>query len=182
MALKRLYEKNELAFSLVWIVAYVVLMSLADSLSSLVGVEKSVTLPVSLVLAIALIIWIKRMALTEKYGLTPGRFPFKAYLGFIPLAIINIVFLLKSKQTIIIKNNKIVCKNIFGKIIDEIEFVNVKLAYTQNICVFSVKMHHIYRPFIITIMLFCYFCIILFFVFVLLLLYLSLGNLLYISI
>ena len=68
---------------------------------------------------------------------------------FIPLAIINIVFLLKSKQTIIIKNNKIVCKNIFGKIIDEIEFVNVKLAYTQNICVFSVKMHHIYRPFII---------------------------------
>lgn len=68
---------------------------------------------------------------------------------FIPLVIINIVFLLKSKQTIIIKNNKIVCKNIFGKIIDEIEFVNVKLAYTQNICVFSVKMHHIYRPFII---------------------------------
>jgi membrane protease YdiL (CAAX protease family) len=88
MALKRLYERSELAFSLVWIVAYVVLMSLADSLSSLVGVEKSVTLPVSLVLALALIIWIKRMALTEKYGLTPGRFPFKAYLGFIPLAII----------------------------------------------------------------------------------------------
>ena len=30
-----------------------------------------------------------------------------------------------------------------------IEFVNVKLAYTQNICVFGVKMLHIYRPFII---------------------------------
>ena len=30
----RLYKKNELSFSLVWIIAYVVLLSLADNLSA----------------------------------------------------------------------------------------------------------------------------------------------------
>ena len=36
--MKKFYEKNELTFAILWIVAYVVLFSLADSLSQSTGI------------------------------------------------------------------------------------------------------------------------------------------------
>ncbi len=84
---KRLYEKNELAFSIIWIVAYVVLMSLADYFSAFVGIEKVFTLPVGLILATVLLVWIKTAGLSKKYGLVKVKFPTKIYLWFIPLAV-----------------------------------------------------------------------------------------------
>ena len=39
----KLYKKNEITFAILWIVAYVVLSSLADQISETVGVIKSVT-------------------------------------------------------------------------------------------------------------------------------------------
>ncbi len=42
----KLYEKNKLTFALIWIGCYVVLASLADSLSQTLGTEKLVTVPV----------------------------------------------------------------------------------------------------------------------------------------
>lgn len=86
--MKRIYEKNELAFALLWIGVYVVLMSLADNFSSLVGVEKAFTAPISVFLTLFLWVWIKKMNLSEKYGLIKGNFPQKAYLWFLPLAFI----------------------------------------------------------------------------------------------
>lgn len=44
----RLYKKNELSFSLIWIIAYVVLLSLADSISASLGTLKIITAPVDL--------------------------------------------------------------------------------------------------------------------------------------
>ena len=41
----RLYKKNELNFSLVWIVSYVVLFSVADSFSASLGTEKIIAAP-----------------------------------------------------------------------------------------------------------------------------------------
>lgn len=39
--MKKLYEKNELTFALLWIVVYCVLQSLANPLNKVVGVEYS---------------------------------------------------------------------------------------------------------------------------------------------
>jgi len=86
--MRRLYEKNELLFAILWIVIYVLSMSIADGLSQNVGVEKSITVVVSLILSIFLLVWIKKSGLSGKYGLVKGKFPPKTYLYFLPLVII----------------------------------------------------------------------------------------------
>ena len=48
--LKKLYEKSELWFSIVWIIVYVILASIGDNLSMMIGIEKVVTLPIYLVI------------------------------------------------------------------------------------------------------------------------------------
>ena len=66
--MKRLYEKNELTFSLLWIGVYVISFSLADGLSELIGVEKLITAVVGLVLMLGLYIWVLKNGLWEYYG------------------------------------------------------------------------------------------------------------------
>ncbi len=39
--MKKLYEKNELTFAIVWIVVYCVLQSLANPLNNAIGLEMS---------------------------------------------------------------------------------------------------------------------------------------------
>ena len=56
--MKKLYEKNELTFAILWIVAYVVLFSLADSLSEPTGIPKLYTMFLSLVMAAVLLCFI----------------------------------------------------------------------------------------------------------------------------
>ena len=54
----KIYRKNELTFAILWIVAYVVLSSLADQLSESIGVVKSVTAVLHVGLSLILFIWI----------------------------------------------------------------------------------------------------------------------------
>ena len=86
--MNRLYKKNELMFSLVWIAMYVVLFSLSDSLSIALGIEKIVTAPLGLIFVVFLWYWIKKQDLLEKYGLCSFKGDVKKYLYFIPLALI----------------------------------------------------------------------------------------------
>ncbi len=86
--MKKLYEKNEVTFSLVWILAYVVLFSVADSFSGDLGVEKIITAPVSVCFSLVLFIWIRQNGLLEKYGLCPFKGDWKSYLYFVPLLVI----------------------------------------------------------------------------------------------
>ncbi len=86
--MQKLYEKNQLAFSLIWIGIYVVLFSVADSISAELGAEKIITAPVSVVLAVFLTVWICRSGLREKYGLIKAKFSGGVYLYFLPLAVI----------------------------------------------------------------------------------------------
>lgn len=86
--MKELYEKNELTFSLAWIIAYVVLFSAADNFSNSLGIEKVITAPVGVLLVLFLFCWIKKNGLLEKYGLCPLRGIWKDYLYFIPLLLI----------------------------------------------------------------------------------------------
>jgi membrane protease YdiL (CAAX protease family) len=86
---KRLYEKNELAFSLVWIALYIALLNVADAASDWIGVVKIITLPVLLFLSLGIDGFTRRNRLRARYGLTraasgnAGRF-----LYFLPLAVI----------------------------------------------------------------------------------------------
>ena len=65
----RLYKKNPLNFSLIWIVAYVILLSVADSFSATLGINKIITAPVSIIFALLCFGFIKKYDLLEQYGL-----------------------------------------------------------------------------------------------------------------
>ena len=84
----RLYKKNELNFSLVWIISYVILFSAADRLSALVGIEKIITAPVCIVFTLLLFGFISKNNLKKQYGLCPFQGNLKNYLYFIPLLLI----------------------------------------------------------------------------------------------
>lgn len=86
--MKKLYEKSEITFTIIWIVIYVVLMSLTDSISAEIGIQKIITLPTCLILAAVIIIWTIKSGLSEKFGLKPPKTDYKALLWFTPMLII----------------------------------------------------------------------------------------------
>ena len=83
--LKKLYDKSRLAFAIVWIVLYCVLMSAADMLSDTVGLSKSVSLPMALVLSGVLLLFIIRNRLQSEYGLKKASVSGGAMLYYIPI-------------------------------------------------------------------------------------------------
>ena len=88
MIMTNIYRKNELTFAILWIVAYVVLSSLADQLSESIGVVKSVTVVLHIGLSLTLFIWIRKNDLCEKYGFCSSGIPAKRFLYYLPLVII----------------------------------------------------------------------------------------------
>ncbi len=86
--MKKFYEKHELIFAILSIVAYVVLFSAADEISALLGIEKVITAVVGVAASVFWLWWLKKHALHEKYGLCKGEFAPKTYLYFLPLALI----------------------------------------------------------------------------------------------
>ena len=84
----KLYKKSEITFAILWIVAYVVLSSLADQLSESVGVMKSVTAALHIVMSLILFCWIKKNDLRVKYGLCRPHVSAKRFLYYLPLVII----------------------------------------------------------------------------------------------
>lgn len=86
MKMKKLYEKNELGFALMWIGIYVLLLSLADSLSTeQFGTYKLITAPLCIVMSVFIIVWIFKNGLAEKFGLGKASFKPARFLFFIPL-------------------------------------------------------------------------------------------------
>lgn len=84
----RLFKKNEINFSLVWIIAYVVLLSVAENLSALIGIEKIITAPVCIAFVLLISGFIKKHYLSEQYGLCSFKGNLKKFLYFIPLLLI----------------------------------------------------------------------------------------------
>ena len=84
----KLYKKSEITFAILWIIAYVVLSSLADQLSESLGVVKSVTAVLHVVLSLLLFFWIRNNNLGEKYGFCRSAVPAKKFLYYLPLAIV----------------------------------------------------------------------------------------------
>lgn len=83
--MKKIYDKSNLCFSIIWIVAYVVLFSVADGLSEKTGYMKSITVLVGILLSTIIIIFLKKNNLLEKYGLCSFKGNLKSFLFFIPL-------------------------------------------------------------------------------------------------
>lgn len=86
--MKKLYEKNELTFALVWIAIYVAGTSLAEMLNDTVGTDKLVSAVFHVVMAVCLFLWVKRNGLAEKYGLFLPRYRLSGAWFFLPLALV----------------------------------------------------------------------------------------------
>ncbi|MBR5755262.1 MAG: CPBP family intramembrane metalloprotease [Erysipelotrichaceae bacterium] len=84
----KLYRKNEITFAILWIVLYVVLSSVADQYSEAIGVYKSLTTVLHLVMSLILYFWIRKNGLGDKYGFCSPKVPAKKFLYYIPLIII----------------------------------------------------------------------------------------------
>lgn len=86
--MNKLYNKNKLGFSLLWIGIYVILLSVGDNISEKIGIEKLITVPICIVLVLILCIWIHKQDLRELYGLCKFQGSIKNYLFFIPLILL----------------------------------------------------------------------------------------------
>ena len=96
--MKKLYEKSELSFALVWIGLYVVVMNIAlqfcggfDDLASKTVQQVLVPVICICVLAVFSTVWIMRSGLSEKYGLCCFQGSWKPFLYFLPLIIMSCV-------------------------------------------------------------------------------------------
>ncbi len=86
--MKKLYEKNELTFAIVWIVVYCVLQSLANSLNELIGIEFAASAVLCAAQAIILFAFLQRNGLLKRYGLCKSSVPARQLLYYIPLMIL----------------------------------------------------------------------------------------------
>ena len=86
--IREFYDKNELGFSIIWIIAYCILASIGDNISDDLGISKIITLPILLVLSVILFLFIKRNNLTEKYGFCQADIAASKMLFYIPVIIL----------------------------------------------------------------------------------------------
>ena len=86
--MKKIYEKNELTFALMWIGIYVGLLSLANSLSASIGIDFSAHALLNVVLTVVLFSFVKKNGLMEKYGLCKTAVPASKFLWYIPLVLL----------------------------------------------------------------------------------------------
>lgn len=86
--MKKLYEKNQLTFSLVWIGIYCVLQSLANPLNEKIGIAHSASALFCVLQAIALWMFIQKNGLQKQYGLCASPFPARRFLYYIPLMVL----------------------------------------------------------------------------------------------
>ena len=85
--LKKLYDKSKIWFALSWIIAYCVLMSVGDAISTWIGIEKSVTLAIGIVLSAILLLFLKNNGLFTCYGLCAPKSSAKSTLYYLPIIV-----------------------------------------------------------------------------------------------
>jgi uncharacterized protein len=86
--MKKLYEKNELTFSIMWIVVYCVLQSLANPLNKIIGIEYAASAAFCILQTIVLFTFIRKNKLQERYGLCKSSVPASRFLYYVPLIIL----------------------------------------------------------------------------------------------
>ena len=86
--MKKLYEKNELTFAIVWIVVYCVLQSLANPFNKVIGIEYAASAVFCVLQAIVLFAFIRKNNLKKKYGLCKSPVPARRFLYYAPLIVL----------------------------------------------------------------------------------------------
>ncbi len=86
--MKKLYEKNEQAFAIVWIVVYCVLQSFANPINKKIGIEYSANAIFCILQTIILFTFIRKNNLQERYGLCKSPVPACRFLYYVPLFIL----------------------------------------------------------------------------------------------
>ena len=86
--MKKLYEKSEQAFAIIWIVIYCVLQSLANPLNEKIGIEYSVSAIFCIVQATVLLVFIRKNILLKRYGLCKTSVSARRFLYYVPLFIL----------------------------------------------------------------------------------------------
>lgn len=96
MKMKKLYEKNEIAFALVWIALYVIVMNIAlrfcgglDNLAEKTVPQLLIPVICIVLIALAATLWIVHNGLAGKYGLCSFQSSMKSFLWFLPLAVMS---------------------------------------------------------------------------------------------
>ena len=86
--MKKLYEKNELTFAIVWIVVYCVLQSLANPLNKAIGVAYAASAAFCVLQTVVLFAFIRKNNLLKRYGLCKSPVPARRFLYYVPLVIL----------------------------------------------------------------------------------------------
>ena len=86
--MKKLYEKNELTFAIVWIVVYCVLQSLANPLNKAIGVAYAASAAFCVLQTVVLLAFIRKNNLQKRYGLCKSPVPACRFLYYVPLLIL----------------------------------------------------------------------------------------------
>ena len=96
--MKKLYEKSQVGFALVWIGLYVIVMNIAlnfcggfDDLAGKTVSQLLVPVVCILILAVSCTAWILRNHLTEELGLCRFHGSAKAFVWFLPLALMSCI-------------------------------------------------------------------------------------------
>lgn len=85
--MKKLYDKSKIWFAILWIIAYCVLMSVGDAISMRIGVDKSVTFVIGMVLSAVLLLFLKKNGLFSDYGLCAPEASARSMLYYVPILI-----------------------------------------------------------------------------------------------
>ena len=86
--MKKLYEKNELTFALVWIGIYCVLQSFANPLNERIGIRYSASAVFCILQAVLIFCFLKKNKLLIKYGLCRSSVPAHRFLYYVPLILL----------------------------------------------------------------------------------------------
>ncbi len=86
--MKKLYEKNELTFAIMWIVVYCALQSLANPLNKVIGIEYAASAVFCILQAIVLFNFIRKNNLQKRYGLCKSFVSACRFLYYVPLIIL----------------------------------------------------------------------------------------------
>ena len=86
--MKKLYEKNELHFALVWIAVYCVLQSLANPLNRAIGIEYAASAGFCILQTVVLFTFLRKNGLQKRYGLCKSSVPARRFLFYVPLVIL----------------------------------------------------------------------------------------------
>ena len=86
--MKKLYEKNELTFAIVWTVVYCVLQSLANPLNERIGIEYAASAVFCVLQTVVLFAFIRKNDLQKRYGFCKSPVPARQFLYYLPLVVL----------------------------------------------------------------------------------------------